>query len=240
MGASKQPGGVTPRLIVMDGSGRVVVDRDIPLRGRDYSGPHLLAGSHTTAIYLVLHERTTVIAFDLATGAERDLWKAPAIGSPMVRADATAKQVAVWAADPGNNWDPGNNCSVDVLDAITGEVVQQVRPAIADCAPVDERDGAFNLHYKLAPDGVLLAGLVTHATSDRMIQRVVIFDIASGTIRKEVEVASWPIHRLAAPTDPPLVAGIHWIDPTSLAYVRGAKPLAGREGQPPTVNVIRT
>ncbi len=230
IGASKQPGEPIQRLIVMDGSGRVVVDRDIPLRGGGYSVPWLLAGSHATAIYQVLGERTTLVAFDLTTGAERDLWKATAIGGWMVRADATEKQVAVWAADPRNSWDPGNNCSVDVLDAITGDVVQQVRPAIADCARVD---------YKLAPDGVLLAGLVTQATSDRMIQRVVIFDIASGTIRKEVEVASWPIHRLDAPTGPELVAGIDWIDPTSLVYVRGAKPVAGREGKPPTVSAIR-
>jgi hypothetical protein len=141
-----------------------------------------------------------------------------------VYADATAEQIAVWPADPGNN------CAVDVLDAVTAEVVHRVRPAIADCSQVE---------FELAPDGRSLAGLVTHATTDRMTQRVVILDIASGAIRKEVEVASWPIHRLAAPTDPLLVFGVEWVDATSLVYARGAQPLAGGEGHAPTIRTIR-
>jgi hypothetical protein len=222
---SSGPEGPIRRLIIMNEAGKVIVTRDIPLRP-GASVPRLVAASRTTAYYQVFGDVTTLVRLDLATGAERDLRKSPT-GSGMrgFDADATGNRLLIWPADPDRN------CSADVLDATTGKLLKELRPAIANCSRVT---------FKLSPDGSLVAALVTYANFDHLVQRMVVLDVATGQIRKEFALVSLPIYKLAAPTDRQMVAGIHWTGPTSLLYVRGVKPnAAGGGDRPPTVRTLQ-
>jgi hypothetical protein len=223
---SSGPQGAIRRLMIMDEAGKVIRSRDIELRP-GATVPRLLTASRTTAYYQVAtSNETTLVGLDLSTGAERDLRRSSHnAGANMLgfAADTTAGRVVIWPVDPRNN------CSADVLDA-TGKLVIELRPAIANCSRV---------RFTLSPDGALVAALVTYANFDHLVQRLVVLDVGTGQVRKEFDLVSLPIYKLAAPTDRQMVAGIHWTDPTSLVYVRGPRPAHGGGNTPATVQTLQ-
>jgi hypothetical protein len=209
---SAGPDGAIARLIIVDEAGKVAVSRDIPQRPGT-SWPHLVTASRTTAFYSVdSAEGNTLVSVDLATGAVRDLRTRPQLVGRFLEGNASGNRAVIWPADSTDY------CSADVLSASTGTVVAQLRPAIADCSEVS---------FTLSPDGRLVAALVTHAPFDRLVQRLVVLDVATGQVRKEFELARLPIYKLAAPTDRQMVADVYWSGPTSLVYVRGPHPYDG-------------
>jgi hypothetical protein len=107
------------------------------------------------------------------------------------------------------NWPAAgpSNCSAEVTDT-AGNRVTTLRPPIAHCTDVV---------FALSPDNEHAAALVTYRTAGTWSQRVVVLDVRTGRIQKNVA------------TPPPaagvdrsqLASGIDWSNDRTLRYARG-------------------
>jgi hypothetical protein len=197
-------------VVVQDADGRTVSSHPYPADNATESSPMPMTGNATTLFWWSFegmgsgHARPVLLSYDIATGKLHEM--SPTIGGndyqlPFFGMQATDSRIINWPAAGGST------CSAEVTDT-AGNHVTTLRPAIAHCTDVV---------FALSPDNERAAALVTYRTTGTWSQRVVVLDVRTGKIQKNV-----PTPPQAAGVDrSKLASGIDWSNDKTLRYARG-------------------
>lgn len=198
-------------VVVLDAAGRTVASRGLPHRP-DLFAPRVmpLTGNSTTLFWWGFQNEknphVVLNRYDIRSGQWTVL--TPTVGQdgfqlPYFGIQANASQIISWPAVGGRT------CSADIEDARTGERVGVLRPVVSKCTDV---------HFALSPDGRKAAALVSYRTVKDWSQRVLIMDVGSGRVLKEVATPGLP----EGTNRSELASGIDWLGNDSVRYARAS------------------